>query len=167
VKEVEAAVLPEAIKQQIDHWVAKYPADQKQSAVIPALHIVQEQLGGYLTSALMAAVADYLEMPRVAVYEVASFYSMYEHKPVGKHKINVCTNVSCMLKGSDKIVEHLQNRLNIKMGQTTADGQFTLKQVECMAACIGAPMFQIDKQYYENLTPEKIDQILSELQAKK
>jgi len=162
-EEVQAAVLPEHIKREIDHWIAKYPADFKQSAVIPALHIVQEQMGGYLTPELMAAVADYLEMPRVAVLEVASFYSMYDLKPVGRHKICVCTNVSCALKNSGKVIEHLEKRLNIKLGETTADGKFTIKSVECLGACVGAPMFQIGKEYYEHLTPEKIDTILDNL----
>jgi NADH-quinone oxidoreductase subunit E len=148
---------------EIDQWVAKYPADQKQSAVMAALRIVQDANGGWLTTELMDAVAEYLEMPPISVYEVASFYSMYEHKSVGRHKICVCTNISCLLCGSDDIVKHLEEKLGIKMGQTTADGKFTLKEVECLGACVGAPMFQIGRQYYENLTPEKIDAILAEL----
>jgi NADH-quinone oxidoreductase subunit E len=150
-------------REQIDAWIAKYPADQKQSAVMPALTIVQEANGGWLTTELMDAVAEYLRMPPIAVYEVASFYSMYEHKPVGRHKICVCTNISCLLCGSDGVVEHLENKLGIKMGQTTADGKFTLKVVECLGACVGAPMFQIGKEYYEHLTAEKIDAILDSL----
>ncbi|MGD8591567.1 MAG: NADH-quinone oxidoreductase subunit NuoE [Gammaproteobacteria bacterium] len=151
------------LREQIDAWIAKYPADQKQSAVMPSLTIVQEANGGWLTTELMDAVAEYLQMPPIAVYEVASFYSMYEHKPVGRHKICVCTNISCLLCGSDGVVEHLENKLGIKMGQTTADGKFTLKVVECLGACVGAPMFQIGKEYYEHLTPEKIDAILDSL----
>ncbi len=149
--------------QAIDEWIAKYPADQKQSAVMPALRIVQEAHEGSLTTELMDAVAAYLEMETVAVYEVATFYSMYELKPVGKHKICVCTNVSCMLCGSDQIVSHLQNKLGIKLGETTEDGKFTLKEVECLGACGGAPMFQIEREYHENLTPEKVDKILDGL----
>ena len=149
--------------QAIDEWIAKYPADQKQSAVMPALRIVQEAHEGSLTTELMDAVAAYLGMETVAVYEVATFYSMYELKPVGKHKICVCTNVSCMLCGSDQIVSHLQNKLGIKLGETTEDGKFTLKEVECLGACGGAPMFQIEREYYENLTPEKVDKILDGL----
>jgi NADH-quinone oxidoreductase subunit E len=103
-------------------------------------------------------------MPNIAVYEVATFYSMYEHKPVGKHKICVCTNISCLLRGSEEIVEHLEKRLGIKMGETTPDNKFTLKEVECLAACCGAPMFQIGKDYYEDLTPEKVDDILKRLE---
>lgn len=147
----------------IDRWIAKYPPEQKQSAVMAALRIAQEQNGGWLTNELIDAVATYLEMEPIAAYEVASFYSMYELKPVGRHKICVCTNISCMLCGSDKVVSHLENRLGIKMGETTGDGRFTLKEVECLGACVNAPMFQIGKQYYENLTPEKVDSILDEL----
>ncbi len=147
----------------IDRWIAKYPADRKSSAVMAALRIVQDQNGGWLTTELMDAVAEYLEMEPLAVYEVATFYSMYEHKPVGRHKICVCTNISCMLCGSDGVVEHLQNRLGIKLGETTEDQRFTLKEVECLGACVNAPMFSIGRDYYEKLTPEKIDAILDKL----
>ena len=148
---------------EIDKWVAKYPADQKQSAVMAALRIMQDANGGHLTNEIMDAVADYLDMPSISVYEVATFYSMYEHKPVGKHKVCICTNISCMLRGSDDVVSHFKQRLGIGLGETTEDGRFTLKEVECLGACVGAPMFQIGKDYYENLTPEKIDQILDQL----
>jgi NADH-quinone oxidoreductase subunit E len=147
----------------IDRWIAKYPAEQKQSAVMAGLRIAQEQNGGWLTDELIQAVATYLDMDAIAAYEVASFYSMYERKPVGKHKICVCTNISCMLCGSDKVVEHLQTRLGIKMGETSEDGRFTLKEVECLGACVNAPMFELNKSYYENLTPESIDAILDGL----
>ncbi len=152
------------IRAEIDKWVAKYPAEWKQSAVMAALRIVQDDNGGYLTQELMDKVADYLDMPPIAVYEVATFYSMYELEKVGKHKICVCTNVSCMICGSENIVEHLEKRLGIKLGETTEDGKFTLKEVECLGACGGAPMFQIGKQYYENLTPELVDSILDSLE---
>lgn len=152
-----------ASKADIDNWIAKYPPEQKQSAVMAALRIVQDQNGGYLTNELIEAVAEYLDMQPIAVYEVATFYSMYELKPVGKHKICVCTNISCMLCGSDQVVAHLQNRLGIKLGETSADGRFTLKEVECLGACVNAPMLQIGNQYHENLTPEKLDQILDSL----
>lgn len=158
------SLLTPEIRAQIDKWIAKYPVDQKQSAVMGALTIAQDANGGWLTQQCMDEVADYLEMPKIAVYEVATFYSMYEHKPVGKHKICVCTNISCMLRGSEEIVEHLEKRLGIKMGETTSDNKFTLKEVECLAACCGAPMFQIGKDYYENLTPEKVDEILNRLE---
>ncbi len=150
-------------KEEIDLWVAKYPAEQKQSAVMSALRIVQDQNGGWLTTELMDAVALYLDMDKIHVYEVATFYSMYEHKPVGKHKICVCTNISCMVCGSGEVVEHLEDKLNIKLGETTEDNRFTLKEVECLGACSGAPMFQIGENYYENLDSEKIDKILDGL----
>jgi len=145
---------------EIDKWIAKYPAEQKQSAVIPALHIVQDNYNGYLTTELMDAVADHLDMQPMSVYEVATFYSMYEMKPVGKNKICICTNVSCQLRGSDEIVAHIKDRLGIGLGETTADNKFTLKEVECLGACGGAPMFLLNKKYYENLTPEKVDEII-------
>lgn len=157
------SIFSKEVAQAIDGWIAKYPVDQKKSAVMPALRIVQEAHEGSLTTELMDAVAAYLDMETVAVYEVATFYSMYELKPVGKHKICVCTNVSCMLCGSDQIVSHLQSRLGIKLGETTEDGKFTLKEVECLGACGGAPMFQIEREYHENLTPEKVDKILDGL----
>lgn len=153
-------ILPVNVTQEIDEWISKYPAEQKQSAVLPALLIVQEMDGGWLSRGHLDATADYLGMPKPAVYEVATFYSMYDLAPVGKHKICVCTNVSCQLAGSDAIMAHLQSRLGIKPGETTPDQLFTLKAVECLAACTGAPMLQLDKQYHVNLTPEKIDELL-------
>ncbi len=150
-------------RNEIDRWIKKYPEGQQRSAVMAALRIVQDQNKGYLTSELMDAVAEYLEMPPIAVYEVATFYSMYEHEPVGRHKICVCTNISCMLRDSDNIVKHLSERLGIKLGETTTDGRFTLKEVECLGACVEAPVCQIGDTYYGDLTPEKIDQILENL----
>lgn len=148
----------------IDKWIAKYPPEWRQSAVMAALMLVQEDNGGFLTTELMDKVAAYLDMAPIAVYEVASFYSMYEHKPVGKHKICVCTNVSCMINGSDGIVEYIEKKLGVKLGQSSSDGKYTLKEVECLGACGGAPMFQIGNKYYENLTPELIDSILDGLE---
>jgi len=147
---------------QIKREIAKYPPDRKSSAVMAALRIAQAE-HGWLSVPLMDFVAEFLEMRPIQVYEVASFYTMYDLKPVGKHKISVCTNVSCMLCGSDQIVKHLQQRLGIKLGETTPDKKFTLKEVECLAACGGAPMFQIGDNYYENLTPQKVDEILAGL----
>lgn len=147
---------------EIDRWIAKYPPEQKRSAVMTALRIAQEE-HGWLSPELMDAVADYLDMSKVAVYEVATFYSMYDLEPVGRHKISVCTNISCMLRGSDQVMEHLKQRLGIKPGETTPDGRVTLKEVECLAACAGAPMMQVDKTYHEDLTPEKLDTILDGL----
>jgi NADH-quinone oxidoreductase subunit E len=160
----KAELFTAEVRKEIDHWVDKYPEDWKQSAVMAALRVVQDANGGWLTTKLMNNVAAYLDMPPIAVYEVATFYSMYELKPVGKHKICVCTNLSCMINDSDRIVEHLENKLGIRMGETTEDGRFTLKEVECLGACGGAPMLQIGKQYYENLTPEIVDSILDGLE---
>lgn len=148
----------------IDQWIAKYPPEQKRSAVMAALRIVQDQNGGSLTSDLVDAVAEYLDMTSIAVYEVASFYSMYELKPVGRHKICLCTNVSCMICGSDDIYAYLQKKLGIQFGEITPDGRFSLKEVECLGACGGAPMMQVHNKYYENLTPERIDEILAGLE---
>jgi NADH-quinone oxidoreductase subunit E len=153
----------DSLRENLDSWVAKYPAGQEQSALIPCLHILQDANGGWLSQAIMDALATYLSVPAISVYEVATFYTMFELEPVGKHKISVCTNISCMLCGSEEIMDHLQSKLNIKPGQTTDDGLFTLKEVECLGACVGAPMLLLDKQYHEHLTPEKIDQILQGL----
>ncbi len=147
----------------IDREIAKYPQEQRQSAVMSTLRIVQEA-HGHLTSELMDAVAHYLHMFPIAVYEVASFYTMYEHKPVGKHLINVCTNISCLLRDSKKVVEHLEHKLGINLGETTDDGRFTLRSVECLGACVHAPMMQVDKDYHENLTTESIDKVLEQYQ---
>lgn len=154
---------PEVIK-EIDKVLAKFPAEHRQSAVISALMIVQKRNRGWLTTELMNLVADYIGMARIAVYEVASFYSMLNLKPVGRHMICLCTNVSCMLRGSEDISAYLSKKLNINFDQTTKDGKFTLRSVECLAACGGAPMMQIGDKYHENLTPEKIDQILAKLE---
>jgi len=146
---------------EIDEWIAKYPTDQKQSAVMTALMVAQEE-HGYLTQELMDAVAEYLEMPPIAVYEVATFYSMYEHKPVARHLINVCTNISCLLRNSAAVVKHLEKKLAVTLGETTEDGRFTLRSVECLGACVNAPMMQVDKDYHENLTADKIDTVLEQ-----
>ncbi len=146
--------------QNIDKWVAKYPSDQRQSAVMEALMTAQSEQG-YLTPVLMDAIADYLGMPSIAVYEVASFYSMYEHKPCGRHLVNVCTNISCKLRGADELVEYLKDKLAIPVGETTPDGRFTLRTVECLGACVNAPMMQVNKQYHGNLTVDIIDEILA------
>lgn len=159
-------MLSQEARDHIDHWLSKFPSNQKQSAVIAALMFVQKENGGWLTDSLMDAVAAYLEMPKIAVYEVATFYTMFELKPVGKIKLEVCTNVSCMLCGSDKIVNHLRERLGIDFGQTTADGKYTLKEVECLGACGGAPMMQVGDDYHENLKVETLDALLDSLEAK-
>ncbi|MFZ5467512.1 MAG: NADH-quinone oxidoreductase subunit NuoE [Pseudomonadota bacterium] len=160
-RERKIAVLSEETRADIEHWLAKYPADRRQSALLAALRAAQHQNHGYLTTELMDAVAAYLGVPEIAAYEVATFYSMFETKPVGRHSISVCTNISCWLMGSDRIVEHLEGRLGIKTGESTPDGKFFLKcEEECLAACDGGPMMQVDHVYYERLTPEKVDAIL-------
>jgi NADH-quinone oxidoreductase subunit E len=156
--------LSEHTRAVIDAWVAKYPPSRKQSAVLAALTEVQHENGGYLTTALMDQIAAYLDMPPIAVYEAASFYSMFELKPVGRHSVSVCTNISCMLRGAEELVRHVENRLKIKTGNSTPDGRIYLKQEEeCLAACCGAPMMMVDHIYYENLTVEKMDAILDAL----
>lgn len=155
------------VREQIDKWLTRFPADQKRSGVLQALRFAQESNNGLLTTELMDAVAAYLGLAPIAVYEVASFYTMYNLKPVGKHVINVCTNISCMLNDAEKILHCFKEKLGIELNETTPDGQFTLREVECLAACVGAPAAQIGKKYYENLTPEKIDHILQELEGQK
>lgn len=157
------SLLTKEIREHIDKWILRYPPEQKRSGVFEALRVVQEHNGGSLTPDLMNAVADYLGMPKIAVYEVATFYTMYNLDPVGKHVIDVCTNISCSLNGAEHLLEHLKKRLGIDLNETTADGKFTLKEVECLGACIAPPVCMIGKKYYENLTPEKMDEILEKL----
>ena len=160
-----AVLLSADTRATIDAWLTKFPKDQKQSAVLSALEAAQHQNGGWVTRELMDAVADYLGMPRVLVYEVGSFYSMIELEPVGRNMVAVCTNLSCMLCGSETIVEHVENKLGIKLGETTSDGRITLKlEEECLAACAGGPMMTVNGHYYEKLTPEKVDEILEGLE---
>jgi NADH-quinone oxidoreductase subunit E len=154
--------LSQHVRDEIDHWVAKFPPDRKRSAVISALHAVQHEQG-YLSEDAMNAVAAYLGLPAVQVYEVASFYSMFETKPCGRHHISVCTNISCMLRGGEAILAHVEKRLGVTVGESTPDGRFFLKaEEECLAACNGAPMMMVDHVYFENLTPETVDRILDE-----
>ena len=143
--------------------ISQYPADKKKSALLPVLHIVQNETEGWLTIKTMDNVAKLLEITPIEVYEVATFYSMYHIEPVGKHVIEVCQTGPCMICGSEKLVHFLEKKLGILVGQTTPDGMFTLKTVECLGACGYAPMFQIGETYYENLTEEKVDQILDSL----
>ncbi len=151
-------------REAIDHCLAKFPAEQKRSAVLQALSSAQHQNQGFLTTELMDAVAEYLDLPAIHVYEVASFYSMYETRPVARHNVAICTNISCMLMGSEGIVAHVESKLGIKIGGSTEDGRIYLKcEEECLAACAGGPMMQVDHVYYENLTPEKVDEILDGL----
>ena len=149
---------------EIDHWVAKFPAGRQRSAVISALRFAQEQNNGFLTTDLMNAVAEYLKLPPIQVYEVASFYSMFETHPCGRHHVSICTNISCMLRGGEELIAHAEQKLGIKLGESTPDGRILLKrEEECLAACTGAPMMMVDHVFYEHLTPEKVDAILDEL----
>ncbi len=157
-------VLNEHSIHEIEEWMSRYPEDRKQSAVLAALSIAQHQNQGWLSTELMDAVAAKLDMPPIAVYEVASFYSMFETRPVGRHCVAICTNISCMLMGSDTIVDHVQNKYGIKLGDSTEDGRIYLKvEEECLAACAGGPMMQVDHVYHTQLTPEKVDEILDAL----
>jgi NADH-quinone oxidoreductase subunit E len=154
-------VLSAHLREEIDHWLTKFPPDRKRSAVLAALRAAQHENNGFLTRELMDGIAAYLELPPIQVYEVATFYSMFETKPVGRHHVSVCTNISCFLCGGEEILAHVERRLGIKVGESTADGRFFLKQEEeCLAACTGAPMMMVDHVFYENLTPEKVDEIL-------
>lgn len=147
--------------EEIDAWRAKFPADRQRSAVIGALHAAQHQNHGFLTRELMEAVAEYLDIPAIQVFEVAAFYSMFETRPVGRHSISVCTNISCMLRGGEQMLSYVENKLGIKAGESTPDGKFYLKvEEECLAACNGAPMMMVDHVYHEDLTLEKVDAVL-------
>ena len=155
-------MLSQASLDQIEYEASKYPVDKRASAVMAALRIAQEEKG-HLSSELIDYIADVVGMPSMRAYEVATFYSMYEHKACGETQIKVCTNISCMLRGSGEIVDRLEQRLGIKLGEVTADGKVGLKEVECLAACAGAPMLQLNKDYIEHLTPEKIDEMIDAL----
>jgi len=157
--------LPQEMQGYIDRCVSKYPKGKQRSAVIDALREAQHRNGGYLTDEWMDAVAHYLELPPIDVYEVATFYSMLETQPVGRNKISICTNISCMLNGSDELVDHVERKLGVKVGQSTPDGRVFLKcEEECLAACRGAPMMMVNHDYHENLTIEKVDQIIDSLE---
>jgi NADH-quinone oxidoreductase subunit E len=152
-------------REEIDELLSHFPADQKKSALLGALNVVQHENNGFLTDELMELVADYLGLAKIEVYEVASFYSMYELKPVARNNVAICTNISCMLMGSQSIVDHVEKKLGIKIGDSTDDGRIYLKkEEECLAACAGGPMMQVNHVYYENLTPEKVDEILDSLE---
>ena len=161
----ETVTLSDHVKDEIEHWKARFPEGRERSAVIAALHAVQHENNGYLTAELMSAVAEYLGLPTIQVYEVATFYSMFQTKPVGRHNVAICTNVSCMLMGSDDIVAHVEAKLGIRIGESTVDGRIYLKrEEECLAACAGGPMMQVDHVYHTELTPQRVDQILDALE---
>jgi NADH-quinone oxidoreductase subunit E len=145
--------------------LAKYPANRRRSGMLPLLDLAQRQHGGWLPRAAMDHVADVLGVPRIKAYEVATFYTMYNLKPVGAHLVQVCTNVPCWLRGSDGIIDACKKRLGIETGETTQDGKFTMVEVECLGACVNAPMVQIGDEYYEDLTPESMTKLLDDLSA--
>ena len=152
------------IKYKISSFKDKFPEGRQRSAIIEALHLVQHKNEGYLTPELLGEVAEVLDVPAMYVYEVATFYSMFSTKPVGRNNVAICTNISCMLRGADAVVDHVEKKLEIKIGESTSDGRIYLKkEEECLAACCGAPMMMVNHEYHENLTPEKIDEILDKL----
>lgn len=165
IKDVDPLlVLSDHTREHILHWVSKFPPDRKRSALIQSLFAAQEQNGGFLTDELIVAVAKFLDLPQVWAFEVASFYSMFETKPVGRNNVAICTNISCWLNGAEDIVRHCENKLGVKVGESSADGRIYLKrEEECLAACCGAPMMVVNGHYHENLDAAKVDEILDAL----
>jgi NADH-quinone oxidoreductase subunit E len=160
----EAELLSAHVRAEIDHWKSRFPEERQRSAVIGALHAVQHENDGYLSAELMNSVAEYLDLPTIQVYEVATFYSMFQTRPVGRHNVAICTNISCMLRGAENIVAHVEKKLDCKLGESTADGRIYLKrEEECLAACCGAPMMMVDHVYHENLSNDAVDKILDGL----
>lgn len=153
------AFKPETLE-QVHKIIARYPEGRQKSALIPILHVAQKEFGGWLDVPVMDYVADILSIKPIEVYEVATFYTMFNMQPVGKYVLEVCRTGPCMTRGSEKILNHIRTKLNIKDGETTPDGLFTLKPAECLGACGYAPMMQLGKFYHENLTTEKVDEIL-------
>ena len=147
---------------KVNELIHRYPEGKSKSALLPILHLAQQEFGGWLDVTTMDYVASLLNLQPIEVYEVATFYTMYNLKPVGKYVFEVCQTGPCMLNGSDEIIDYIKQKLNINVGETTADGMFTLKTVECLGACGYAPMMQMGKIYKEHLTPEKVDQIIEE-----
>ncbi len=150
---------------KVEEIIARYPEGKQKSALIPLLHMAQDEFGGWLDVPVMDYVASLLNILPIEVYEVATFYTMFNMKPVGKYVLEVCQTGPCMLRGSDQIIDHIKNKLNIKAGETSADGLFTLKPAECLGACGYAPMMQLGKHFKEHLTPQKVDEIIDELRA--
>jgi NADH-quinone oxidoreductase subunit E len=147
---------------KVEEIVARYPDGKHKSALLPVLHLAQDEFGGWLSPETMDYVASLLKLDPIEVYEVATFYSMYNLKPVGRYLFEVCQTGPCMLRGSDQIIDYIKQKLNIGVGETTTDGLFTLKTVECLGACGYAPMMQLGKHFREHLTKEKVDQIIEE-----
>jgi NADH-quinone oxidoreductase subunit E len=160
----DAVTLSAHVRKEIDRWIERFPEGRHRSAVLSALHAAQHENDGYLSVEILNAVAEYMKLPTIQVYEVATFYSMFQTTPVGRHNVAICTNVSCMLRGADDVVEHVEKKLGIKLGESTTDGRIYLKkEEECLAACCGAPMMMVDHKYHENLTRDVVDEILDGL----
>ena len=156
--------LSDHVREEIERWKARFPEGRQRSAVISALHAVQHENKGFVTAEQMNAIAEYLELPTIQVYEVATFYSMFQTREVGRNEVAICTNVSCMLRGADEIVEHVEKKLGVRLGESTSDKRIFLKrEEECVAACCGAPVMMVNHKYYENLTLEQVDEILDGL----
>ena len=158
------SIINKEISILIDNVLKKFPQERKKSAIIESLLILQHHNSGYVTKKIMLELAEYLSVSEIDIYEVATFYTMINTKPIGKNIIAVCNNVSCMLRGSDQILTHIENKLNIKVGESTADNKFYLKdEIECLAACNGAPMMQINHKNYENISIDQVDKIIENL----
>lgn len=160
VEQTQKVTLPAHVCTKIDEWLLRYPPEQRRSGVFEALRLMQLENNGYLTTPILDAVADYLGIPKISVYEVATFFTMFRLTPHGKHVIELCTNVSCMLNGAEEMLAYLKEKLGVDLNDVTADGLFTIKEVECLGACVGAPACQIGDQYHENLTRDKLDQLI-------
>jgi NADH-quinone oxidoreductase subunit E len=160
-------IINEELEKLINNVVKKFPSDKKRSAVIESLLILQHHNNGYVTKNIIKALSDYLLISEIDIYEVATFYTMINIDPVGRNVISVCNNVSCMLRGSDEILSYIEDKLKIKVGESTKDNKFYLKdEIECLAACNGGPMMQVNHKNYENLTLEKVDKILENVNDK-
>jgi NADH-quinone oxidoreductase subunit E len=160
----DSQLLSDHVRAEIDRWKARFPEDRQRSAVLGALHAAQHENQGFLTAEIMNEVAEYLELPPIQVYDFATLYSMFQTRPVGRHNESICTNISCMLRGANEIVSHVERKLGIKLGESTPDDRIYLKrEEECLAACCGAPMMMVDHKYHENLTNEQVDEILDGL----
>jgi NADH-quinone oxidoreductase subunit E len=160
-----SAMLTEETLKTINHWLAKFPQDKKRSALIQSLMAAQVQNGGWITPELTEAVAEYLDLPPVWAHEIVSFYSMFDDQPVGRHKVNICTNISCWLRGAEELLAHAEKKLGVTLGETTQDQRISLiREEECLAGCCGAPMMVVDGHYHENLDIEKMDAILDGLE---
>ena len=160
----KAALLSEHTRHEIDGFIARFPLGRQRSATLSALRFAQEQNDGFLTAELMDGVAEYVRLPPIQVYEVASFYSMFETHPCGRHHVSICTNISCWLNGGEELLAHAEKTLGIKVGESTPDRRiFLKKEEECLAACTGAPMMMVDHVFHEHLTPEKLEEILGDL----